>query len=89
MSLRHEDRDLFGDHRRIVRYVKPIAEDELQRVPARRQLQVYFRLTPAEVTMVFVGRDRSVECRHVCIDQQVMMTRSAHVDARRSDTHTL
>src|SRR3569832_2429749 len=82
------DGDLFRFEWRVVRHVVPIAEQELQRVRAGRELQRGLGLTVAVVTMAVVFRDGLVQRRHVGVDEQVMMPGIRVVDAGGRDAHT-
>src|SRR5262245_21864 len=54
----HRHLDGLGHDGRVVRDVVLVGEQELQRVPARRQRDPRFGLTGAEMQMVEVVRDR-------------------------------
>ena len=64
-----------------------VAEQQLQRVPPRRQLQNGLGLPVAEVQMVLVRGNLLVERRQPDIDQQVMVAGVRNIDAGGSDPH--
>jgi len=67
--------DMNGDalrhHRRLVRNMAPVAENELQRVVSLGQGDRGLGLAFAEMNMMFVGRDRFVE--RFALDLRSMM----------------
>src|SRR3954449_3791968 len=69
----HGDGDLLRIHRRRVRHVIVIAENQLQRMLARWQLDARVRLTRAEVQMVAIRGYLLIERRQVGVDQQMVM----------------
>ncbi len=81
------DLDRLRHHRRIMRDVIMVGEEELQPVPARRQRNLGLGLAAAEMQMVEIGRDRPVERRQRRVDQQVVMAGMASRGAGRNDLH--
>lgn len=55
--------------------MRPVTQQELQRMGAGGQLDYGLRLPPAKADMVVVRRERFVQRWQVGIDQQVMMPR--------------
>jgi hypothetical protein len=66
--VRHHHVDLIGVNGRGVRDVVRIAQQQLQRVGARRQRQFDFRLAAAKVKMILVVWDRLVQGRQIRVD---------------------
>ena len=85
--LLDRDRNDLGGHRGVVRPVKVVAEQKLEGVLPRRQLEYDLGLPTAKVTMLFITRDRECEIGKSRIDQQVVMTGLLLVDASRRDPH--
>src|SRR5579862_7066524 len=65
-----------------------IAEEELQGVFARRQLDAHFGLAGAEMEMVLVVRDRLIERRQVRVDDEMVMPGIGAIDAGGRDAGT-
>ena len=81
--------DARGDGR-IVRNVQMVAEQHLQRMPARRERELHLRLAAAEMPMLLVIRDRQAEIRRQRgIDEQMMVARIVAIDAGRRHADTL
>ena len=59
-SLRNVNGNLLGDHGRIMRNMRMIAQDQLQCVLARQQVQRDLGLAPTEMDHVLVGGQRLV-----------------------------
>ena len=78
--LAHLDRDLLRHDRRVVRDVALIAEQQLQRVRARSQLELDLGLPAAEMAMILVRRNRDVEIRQARIDQKMVMPSGFELD---------
>ena len=88
--LFHRNRNLLRHHRRVVGDVEVIAEDQLERVRARRQGQGGLGLPFAEVPDGVGSGKRQPYIRHrIDIDEQVVMAGVLHLDARRRDAHSL
>ena len=66
-----------------------IANNQLQRMLARRQIEAGLGLAATKVHMVVVGRDR-LTCRRqgVGVDQKVVVAGGFAFDPGRRDTHT-
>src|SRR5579883_2292315 len=79
------DRDLLRHDRGIMRYVIGVAHQELERVLARRQVDIGFRLAIAEMKMVLVVGNGLVERRQFGVDKQVMVPGIRFLDASRSN----
>src|ERR1700677_124617 len=56
---------------------------------ARRQRQFDFRLAAAEMQMVFVVRDRTVQGRQVRVDKEVKVSGVRFLDSGRRDAHSI
>ena len=70
----HRHFDLLRRQQRDERPVLGVAEDELERVPSRRQIEGGLGLAAAEMKMVLVGRyDLGVRNRLLDIDKKVVM----------------
>src|SRR5215471_13896713 len=70
--LRYRDGDLFRGHRRLVRHVILIGQQQLQRVLARGERHGGLGLALAEVNDLIRRRERGGEVRRrVGVDQQV------------------
>ncbi len=67
--------------------MKVVAEQKLKRVLPRRQLEYGLGLPTAEVTMLFITRDRERQIGKFRIDQQVVMTGLFVVGASWRDPH--
>ena len=65
-----------------------ISQHELQHVSSRRKNNLDLRLTVSKVEMLRIVRNRPVHSRQLRIDQQVVMTRSRLLNARRSHPHS-
>ncbi len=65
-----------------------ISQHELQHVSSRRKNNLDLRLPVSKVEMLRIVRNRPVHSRQLRIDQQVVMTRSRLLNARRSHTHS-
>jgi hypothetical protein len=89
--LRHacEDSDGRGENRGNVRHMIGVAEQQLERMFARRQRDGRLRLAGAEVQMVFVVRNRFVERWQRLIDEQMMMPAVGRIDAGAHDRHVV
>ena len=72
-GIADRDRDFVRHHRRVMRHVLRVPKDELKRVLARCQLQLYFGLSAAEMQVIGIARDRHIEGRGVGIDDEVVM----------------
>ena len=55
-QLLHRDADLLGHHRRLHRHMVLVTDQQLQRVGARRQGQLGFRLALAEMQNLLACR---------------------------------
>jgi hypothetical protein len=65
-----------------------VAENELQRVLARRQLELYLGLAETEMPDRVRGWQGHIERRElVDVDEQVVMPRVRQIDTCRRDTH--
>lgn len=83
----HRNRNLLRHHRGIVRYMRLVAEQQLQGVFAGLQFHRGFGLALAEMHMIGVGNDRRIQWRQVGIDEQVMMTGIVEGHASGGDAH--
>lgn len=52
-----------------MRYMRRVTQQELKRMPARRQFYRRFSLATTEMKMMFVFRYRDVEIRQTGVDQ--------------------
>ena len=84
-ASRHDDRNLLRVEGRIVRNVVPIRHQQLDGVPAGRQLQTHLRLSGAEMQVVLVGGNRLIEGRQRRIDDGVMVPGVGHGGPGRGD----
>src|SRR5437588_415313 len=66
-----------------------VAEQQLQRMVARRQCNLDFGLASTEMQMVRIIRDWLIEWWKLGIDQQMMMAGIGAVRAGRGDAHVL
>ena len=64
-----------------------VAEQQLQRMTAGRQLDDGLRLATAEMPVLTVRWDRQARGRQPGIDEQVVMTGPLHIDTRRGNAH--
>lgn len=64
-----------------------ISQHELQHVSSRRKNDFNLRLPVSQVEMLRIVRNRPVHSRQLRIDQQVVMTRSRLLNARRGHSH--
>jgi len=68
--------------------VVPVAQQELQGVLPRRQLDLGLRLPPTEMLMVGITRQRLIQRRQlVHIDQQIMVARVLSIRSGRRHAH--
>src|SRR5271169_6746383 len=79
--------DLFRKQRRIMRQMARVAEQQLQRVPTRRECDLGFGLSCSKMQMVEVRRDRLSKWRQCGVNDQMMMAGAGLIHAGRRDSH--
>ena len=72
-----------------MRDVVRVAQQQLQRVRARRQRQFDLRLTAAKVKMLLVVWDRLVQGRQIRVDKEMMVPRVRFLRSGRRDAHSM
>jgi len=68
--------------------VEVIGEEELERVFSRCQLERRFRLPLPEMAVVIGARDGQIDWREFGVDDEMMVSRPALLDARWRDSHS-
>src|SRR3954469_17444782 len=82
-----ENLDAFGNHRRIVRDMALVSQNQLKRMLARGKRDLLLGLAIAEMNVVQVTWQRLIQRRRIDIDQKVMMASIGLGDARGRNAH--
>src|SRR5262245_11411692 len=82
-----ENLDAFGNHRRIMRDVALVSQNQLKRMLARGKRDLLLGLAIAEMNVVQITWQRLIQRRRRDVNQQVMMARIGLGDARGRNAH--
>ena len=89
MALLYQDDDLFRKDRRVVGDVELVSQEHLEAVGSRWQLDDRLGLAAAEMAVLGITGNRSIQGGQFGVDEQVVVPRGVSGDPRRSNSHAL